>query len=231
MADIILVCPMCAKHVAVSEYVESGVSCPQCGRLLDRNTPVASSGTKPKLASMVGRGSLISDQIKPEEYVASELSQVRAPQVRHAHGLVHAEFMERLHYLLSWLVFLVLLGLLLYWQWKGQSDPQLLGYYKIARWVLAGGAWLAILIVAFQENWVQGTLNLLVPAYSVYYALNKLDYFYLRAVYFAILLMLAAEFYFLPDQTVFHLAQQALSHWTDSVRDLIRNTGRKITTT
>lgn len=230
MADVILVCPTCAKHVTVSEYVETSVPCPQCGRLLDRNTPLAHSGTKPKLASMDGRGSLISDKIKPEEYVAPEFTQPYAPKERHERGRVHSEFMEWLHYIFSWLLFLALTGLFLCWQWKGQSDPQLMVYYKGARWALAGGAWLAILIVAFQENWLQGTLNLLIPPYSVYFALNRVDYFYLRAFYFSVLFMLLAEFYFLPTQTLFHTTQDALGSWTEDIRNLIRNTGHKITT-
>lgn len=229
MADITLICPACAKHVTVSEYVETAVPCPQCGQMLDRNTPLANSA-KPKLASMSGRSSLISAQIKPEALGTPSATAVQTPSAHRKQGHDRHELRQWFHYIFSWLLFLSLLGGLILWQWKGQTDPQLLGYYKLARWLLAAGAWLAVLIPAFQENWLQGTLNLLVPAYSVYYALNKLDQFYLRAIYFAILFMLAAEFYFMPNQTVFHIAQDAIGHWTEGVRNLIRNTGHKITT-
>jgi hypothetical protein len=230
MADITLVCPACAKHVTISEYVEAAVPCPECGRMLDRNTPLAVS-QRPKLASMSGRSSLISATIKPEQPAPSSITAVQTPSQHRQQGRDQHERRQWIHNILSWVLFLGLLGGLLYWQWKGQTDPQLLGYYKSIRWVLAGGTWIAILVVAFQENWVQGTLNLLIPAYSVYYALNKLDQFYLRAVYFAVLFALGAEFYFLPKETVFHIAQEAIGRWIESIRDLIRNTGNKITKT
>ncbi len=230
MADLTLVCPACAKHVTISEYVEAAIPCPQCGRKLDRNTPLA-PGVKPKLASMTGRSSLISDKIRPEMVIAPAAEAVPPPSQLRARGREQHERRQWWHYLLSWLLFIGLLGGLLFWQWKGQTDAQVLGYYKALRWALAGGTWLAILVIAFQENWVQGTLNLLVPAYSVYYALNKLDQFYVRALYFAVLFALGAEFYFLPKETVFHIVQDALGRWVEGVRDLIRNTGNKITKT
>jgi len=230
MADITLVCPACAKHITISEYVEAAIPCPQCGRLLDRNTPLA-SGQRPKLASMSGRSSLISSTVRAEEPAVPSMTAAPTPSEHRKRGRDQHERRQWVHYILSWLLFLGLLGGLLCWQWKGQTDPQLLGYYKLARWIIAAGAWMAVLIPAFQENWLQGTLNLLIPAYSVYYALNKLDQFYLRAIYFAVLFMLAAEFYFMPNQTVFHMAQDAIGQWTEGVRNLIRNTGHKITTT
>jgi len=229
MADITLVCPTCAKHVTISEYVESGVACPQCGRVLDRNTPLA-SGPRPKLATMSGRTSLVSEKIKPEEPPPPPPLALPPPSKLRALGRKHSELQLFLVMALSWIVFAGLLGGLLYWEWKAQTMPQWLEYWKMARWVFAGIAWVVVLVPAFQEGWLQGTLNLLVPAYSVYYALNKLDYAVLRAIFFAVLFALGAEFYFLPNDTLFHIVQQSATRWSEGVRDLIRNTGHKMRT-
>jgi endogenous inhibitor of DNA gyrase (YacG/DUF329 family) len=230
MADITLVCPDCGKQVIVSEYVDVASPCPQCGRPLDKSSPHAAgaASAKPRLASMHGRDSLVvaghADEPAP---VFDQAAQ--QPAARRKRGRDLNTFQLWLHYVFSWLFFSALLGLCLYWQWKGLDDAQVMNSYKAARWWLAAGAWLAIVIPAFQDHWAQGVLNLLIPPYTIYYALNRLDHYYLRAFYTAVLLMLAAEFYFLPGQTVLHIAQDNISHWTAGVRKQISTAGHKIT--
>ena len=236
MADITLVCPGCGTHVSVSEYVDAATPCPQCGRSLDKHGAQApatggieiAKPDKPRLASMLGRDSLA--QPGHTEQPPPDFDRTTPqPAQRRQRGRNMSSLQLAMHYTFSWLFFIALLGLFIYWQWKGQGDAQILSSYKAARWWFAAGAWLAIIVAAFQDTWVQGVLCLLIPPYTIYYALNRLDHFYLRAFYFAVLLMLAAEFYFLPKQTVLHIAQDQFSSWTGGVRDTIRRTGHKIT--
>jgi endogenous inhibitor of DNA gyrase (YacG/DUF329 family) len=233
MADITLSCPGCGKQVTVSEYVDAATPCPQCGRPLDKNAARAGSAEhgqpdKPHLASMLGRDSLVdADRVAVAEPAFDTTA--RPPATRRKRGRDYSEFQLWLHYIFSWLCFLVLLGGFLYWQREGQHDAQIMNSYKAARWWLAAGAWLAVVIPAFQESWVQGLLNLLIPPYTLYYALNRLDHFYLRAFYIAVVLMLAAEFYFLPGHTVLHIAQDNIAQWTSGIRDQIRHAGHRLT--
>ncbi len=233
MADITLICSGCGKQVTVSEYVEATSPCPGCGLPLDKNGPRAASPLsvpqeKPQLASMLGRDSLVTAGHVEAPAPAFDPA-VQTVAARRKRGQNYSEFKMWLNYIFSWLFFLTLLGGLLYWQWQGQGDARIMGVYKATRWWLTGGAWLAVLIPAFQESWVQGVLNLLIPPYSIYYALNRLDHFYLRGFYVAVLLTLAAEFYFLPNQTVLHIAQDNIAQWTAGVRQQISHAGHKLT--
>ena len=230
MADITLVCPGCGQPVTLSEYVEVASPCPKCGHLLDPQAPRVASAKpdKPRLASMQGRDSLVSSG--HVEAPAPAFDRTVLPSVTRRKRSQNLSAVQLwLHYIFSWLFFLALLGGLLYWQWEGQHNPQVLSAYKAARWWLAAGAWLAIVIPAFQENWAQGVLSCLIPPYTIYYALNRLDHFYLRGFYVAVMLMLAAEFCFLPGQTVLHIAQDALAQWTSGVRNQISHAGHKLT--
>ena len=129
--------------------------------------------------------------------------------------------------LAAWLVFALLLGLLLGWQHAGRTDPRLLNAYLSARWLLVGATWLAVLGAAFADNKLQGLLCLFVPAYMIYFALNRLDYYLLRCLFFAVLCALAAEYYFFaPGDVLLELVQQQIQAWIQAGHRWITSLGR-----
>lgn len=227
MADVTLICAACGKNVKVSEFVEGPVTCPQCGQPLKKieHTPPPAQ-LRPQLASMAGRASLVSPEIPPELPTAAA-HPLGVPSRRRDHEAVRirTERYLRLHYLFAWFLFVVLLALLLAWQWQGLQNPHLLNAYLAARWWLALFAWLIVVLPAFLDSWLQGVLCLLVPPYSVYFALNRMDVFQLRAIFFAVVLALAAEYYFLPDRVLFNIVQEQMATWVVDVRSLIQHAG------
>ena len=225
MADTSLICAACGTKVTVSEYVTDPVFCPQCGKALEKNE-AHTDRARPKLASMQSRASLVSPAIPPELPSAAAVTPAVPNSRRQKHredGRVRVGRRLRLQAFFSWILFLVLLGLLLDWQWKGQTDERLLQSYLETRWGLVAVAWLIVLVRAFLDTWIQGAFCLMIPPYVVYYALNRMDEFYLRAIFFAVFLALAAEYYFLPSQTLVGIVQVRLAGFADSVHHLIQN--------
>jgi len=209
MADISLTCVACGTRLTVSEFVAGPMPCPQCGALMEK--PAKSEASRPHLAAPV-KGPLI-NSIKPmaELLAAQQRNRPKYDWQRVGPGLA-------VRLTTSWILFVTLLLALLAWQWWGLRDARYLNAYLNARWGLAVIAWLAALIPAFQDTWIQGILCLLVPPYTVYFAFNRLDYFALRAFYFAVVMALAAEFYFLPQQTLVGVVQAHSTEWVETVR-------------
>lgn len=226
MADITLICAACGKNFKVSEYAEESVTCPQCGQPVGRNVASAEAPPRLHLASMAGRASLVSPGITPDLPPAVPFAAPVSPSRSRLETRRH--YGERrlwLLYSFAWVLFFVMLGALLTWQWLALSDAYLMKLYLDSRWILAALAWLVVLLPAFGDTYLQGLLCLLIPPYAVYYALNRLDHFYLRAIFFAVALNLAAEYYFLPGETLFSILQaqiqEQLSQWAAEVRNFI----------
>ena len=231
MADVTRHC-VCGKDVVVSESAASPDFCPQCGRRMGQNPPHADA-SRLKLASMQNRASLVSAEVSPE--APPSAPGVRSVPASHRRedrqaGRFHAVLSLRLQSLFAWVLFLVLLAVLLHWQWQGRGDARLLKSYLAARWALAVGAWLVVLLPAFMDTWVQGTLCLLVPPYAVYYALNRLPQLHFRAIFFAVLLTLAAEYYLLPDQTLAGLIQMHVTAWGVDIHGFVHRAARTLGT-
>ncbi|TAN35971.1 MAG: hypothetical protein EPN23_09710 [Verrucomicrobia bacterium] len=209
MADITLTCSACGATLTASEFVDGSLPCPQCGMLLEK--PLKPEALRPHLAAPVERPAL--KLIRPA--AALLVAQQRTQSVR-TWARVGASLELRLA--AAWTLFVALLVVLLAWQWWGLRDARFLHLYLNARWGVAALTWLAVLIPAFQDTWLQGLLCLFVPPYTVYFALNRLDYFGLRSLYFAVLVALAAEFYFLPQQTLVGMVQRRCTEWAEAVR-------------
>jgi hypothetical protein len=221
MADINLTCLKCGITIAVSEYANGRVPCPHCGTMLDK-TPSKLGVLRPQLAHPDGRSVL-----------ATPAPTKLSPAPRHdSNQRARAALGPRLwlRVLLAWILFFGLLGALLAWQWKGQQDARYLQTYLNVRWWLFAAAWLAILVPAFLDSWLQGVLCLCVPPYTLYYGLDRLDYFIVRAFYFAVVFALGAEFYFLPGITLVGIVQTEVNDWIVSVRRLIEDAGRHVDT-
>jgi len=224
MADITIICPHCHAASQVSEYAASPVPCPFCGRLVDKPghcrpddlkvkpEPVGGPLNQPPGAGAVGA-------------VAVHAADLRESAVQRVRGPRSFRLLERI---LAWLVFLVATGVLIGWQYAGRRDAELLNTYYAVRWLPLGAIWVAVIIAAFADSKLQGFLCLGIPPYLLYFALNRMDSSMLRALFFAALLTLLAEYYFLPHGlTVLNLVQQQIAHWVQLGHDWIKSLGRE----
>ena len=221
MADINLTCIKCGKTITVSEFANGRVPCPACGAMLDK-TPTKLGMLRPQLATPENRPMLAT----PAPAVLT------VTQHRDARARGRTPSGPRLWWrvLAAWLLFAGLLAALLAWQWWGRQDVRYLNSYLTARWALVAAAWLAVLVPAFRDSRFQGVLCLCIPPYTLYYALNRLDYFVLRAIYFAVVFALGAEFYFMPDVTLVGIVQAQVNAWVSAVRGLIEHAARHLDT-
>lgn len=221
MADIKRTCTKCGMAVTVSEYAEERLPCPHCGMALGGKAPLKLGVVPPPLAIPETRPCLP----PPPAPAVLTVAQHRAAR---AHGRAPAGRQLWWRGLVGWIFFAGLLAALLAWQWQGQRDAHYLQAYLTARWGLVAVAWLAVLVAAFRDTWLQGVLCLCVPPYTFYYALNRLDYFTVRALYFAVVLALAAEFYFMPGTTLVGTVQTQINTWVVAIRELIERAGRHL---
>jgi len=196
------------------------VACPSCGRPVPKPDRLRPAGLQIKAASAGEPPPLIT---------VGAISATRFSDLRQRQETRRRQyrFSRRMEAVTAWLVFALLLGLLLGWQQASRSDPRLLQAYLTTRWLLIGATWLAVLGAAFADNKLQGLLCLFVPAYMIYFALNRMDYYLLRCLFFAALCALVAEFYFFPDQALLDLVQQQIQSWIQAGHRWITSLGRE----
>ena len=134
---------------------------------------------------------------------------------------------RRLDIFLAVCVFVITAGVLIGWQYRGHSDPELLNLYYSVRWLAIGAIWLAVLIAAFADSMLQGLLCLGIPPYQLFFALNRLDSPVLRSLFFAALLALVTEYFYIPlHLTVLDLVQQRIGIWIQAGHNWISSIGR-----
>ena len=183
MADIDIECPNCGTVTTISEIADaSDLKCRTCGQKLQKPPEQSIKGTD--------EGRLRFKD--PQQVAAQAEASVETPSVWRFHEHVSAIRQSRKkarfgYHLGSWALFVVvgaIMGLVRYTTLFPAAYRGVLHdygpYVVIAMHLL-------IVVQAFKDNMLQGTLCLLVPFYSFYYLLVLSDDFYLRALVMGLL--------------------------------------------
>ncbi|MFH0879395.1 MAG: hypothetical protein V2A34_06750 [Lentisphaerota bacterium] len=223
MADIKVKCAGCGTEFDVSEFASAEtLMCPNCTRHVDK--PEVDHGIKLKVkkhrhgerATLAGEPNL-SDVIKdaavgPSDTPASTIYDVHKirSQVKKGTGL--------------WglLVFVVLGGLLVGAQYYLKDYPQYLTHYLWTRTSILALVWLLVLVMAFEDSYLQGFLCLLLPFYIVYYSFARLELQLLRGAFAAVVLMLGMELYYVKNDSMLVTAQINVNKYILNVGNLIQ---------
>ena len=117
----------------------------------------------------------------------------------------------------------ILIGLL--YGFKVQKDQFPLDYYLWTRI----GAWalflVALLIQAFRDSPTTGWLTLALPPYTAYFALERVNLFWLRGMFIALCLTLVAELYWARYHSILLDAQRRVNTLIQGGHDALRDAG------
>lgn len=178
MADVRLKCAKCGKEVAVSEFARmDGLRC-SCGEALKKDDSLQSEVAKPKRSALI---------LKTQEQIEAAYGTPKDPgewrltqQANKNKGSERQPRNTRL--LLSWLVFVVLAGVMGYLRYAPNNlFPDLTHLLKQYGIFAFGALYVTIILSALKDTVFQGLLCL-IPLYPFYYILMVSDDFFLRAV-------------------------------------------------
>lgn len=114
-------------------------------------------------------------------------------------------------------VTLVFVGL----QWKFDTLGAFQNYYLWGRIALALGVYLMVALVAFQDSAGTGSMCLFLPPYTVMYTSSNIESNVLRGAFFAVLVGLCTEVYFIRDQALATAMGSSISGLIQNVDNLI----------
>jgi hypothetical protein len=224
VADIALMCSDCGKQTRVSEYAaKESLVCAFCGKPLNRQKVEKDGGQlrirhmeRSTPTTLSGR-----DTRADEQHDAASVA--TASQIKEVLGNVHKSRtkVKGPSRIWSWIAFLLVGGLLIGWQYHFKSDAEMMRYYGPVRNVLGGIVWLIVIIYAFDDNVTQGVLCLLLPFYILYFALVRLESYWLRGAFTGVFVALCAELYIVPQQALLIYAQNQVNLFIEVVSKLI----------
>jgi len=228
MADITVTCAKCGKENKVSEFVASkSVNCKSCGQPLEIQVQ-----TKQTRLQMRHIGDERGDSLR----TASKGTSARTGALPTSGGVssvlgdVHKAREKQKNPLAfwAWLAFLALTGLLVGAQYYiVVIDPQYTQYYMYGRLAIWGFIALLVLIVAFEDSTGQGLFCLFVPLYIVYYAFMRVEYYWLRGLFFAVVISMGSELYYMPQEAALTKAQVAVNKFIVGTADQMDRLSRE----
>lgn len=226
MPDILIQCPECSREYKVSEYASvDSMTCITCGAQLARpaEAPQCESDrlrlkghmTPPSLPG-VGLAPALPD-------VPDALAIAGGPVVCAApHVDVHlTDDVKDPPRWLAPLVGALVLGVLIGFQYFSSQLESYFTYYVWLRNGLALAGYGLVVLLAFQDHWGPGFLCLLIPPYSFMYTASSVESGILRGVFFGMVLVFAAEVYFLPDHAALLSAGEMVGGLIQNVDGLI----------
>jgi hypothetical protein len=231
MADILTKCRKCGRETKVSEYATAGaVMCPGCG------TPLEFQSAAPNQARLQVRRM---DRVERSDTLTGEVNERLTPQgeaISAAQRIATADIYEGVHKarqkirmplaIWNWIAFAALAGLLVGAQWYTTViDPAYFEFYFWGRFAVWGLITLLILMVAFEDSTSQGLLCLFAPLYILYYAAVRVEYYWLRGLFMAVVVGLGAELYYLEDDAALAQAQVYVNEFIGGVGKGIERIG------
>jgi len=218
MADITLHCAGCGRDNQFSEYtLPEHLLCAGCGNLL--RTDRKSTAHELRL-HRIQKGEKLSLQGTP--VVETRIQEGREPVVVRKPAL---RLPSAPSALVGAVIFLLLGGTMVGAQFLGQTHPAIMDLYLVARYVVLAVGCLLVIIEAFFNSQVQGFLVLLLPPYLLWYVLTCMESFWRQAVFFAVLLMLGMEMYFMRDQALITHTQAAVNDGIEWMGGQIKRAG------
>lgn len=225
MADIKTVCGECGVENTFSEYSkpESRI-CRQCGASLASENKVERK--KLQLRKMEEgedgkatlRGAADSKKTKLPEQPDSDTGPKKKDPARTRSN-------KPASFLLGIFTFIVVAAGLVGLQYAAQDDPKLMEIYRYVRLGALALAYLVVVVNAFIDGQISGFLALLLPPYTIYYALGKLDSFWSQGLFFAVVIMLAAEMYFMRGDALITHCNNYLQQQIDNVSQQLDKAG------
>jgi hypothetical protein len=225
MADINVTCAKCGHGQKVSEFVAQGaVSCTECGETLEIPTVDFRSGLKVRAADGPDRPYLTSaagparkkrrrsEELVPEGGTLEDVYRTR-------------EKPKGMKAFASWVVFFVVAAFLVWMQMLVRDNPSMLTTYNWVRGIIGGLVYLLVIVVAFEDHLWQGLLALVIPPYCLYYALIRLDAYFLRNIFLAVVVAFVAELRFIPDHALITYTQHGLENTIHSIEGMIQRAG------
>jgi hypothetical protein len=209
VADIVLKCRGCGKDNKVSEYASSeALVCAFCHHPLEVPAVETKSG-KLQMRRLEGqRAETLTGETKDfvaEEKVRRESAVAAAAVLGDVHKV--RETVKRPHAFWSYLTFLIVCGSLVGLQYMLKQRPDLMETYE---WVRIGfsalGATL-LLVVAFQDSTFQGLLCLFLLPYAIYYAVVRVETYWIQGIFMGVVIALCSELYFIPKEAFITKAQ------------------------
>lgn len=225
MADISVKCPGCGKEVKISEYVSaSSVMCPSCKREVSVPASARTSRLqvrRPKERDLETlKGEKVVDRLAVDATAATQAAQM-GNVLRDVHKA--REKVSGPHVIWAWVPFVVMAGGMIWWQHWMKGDPELIRVYG---WVRSGAlAFISLLVFvsAFEESLLQGSLSILLyPFYTSYYAFVRMEYYWLRGLFAAMMIVLLSELYFLRQYALLVAFQNGLNNMIETVSGLIQ---------
>ena len=229
MADIVLTCPECGRENKVSEYASPETRvCASCRHALQipeqekKSARLQMRRIENHQAETLTGGT--ADYIL-EEKVRRD-SAVAAAEVL---GGVHKvrEKVKRPHAFWGYLTFLIAAGILIGLQYLMKQRPDLIQTYEFARAGISAIGAILLLIVAFRDSTIQGLLCLFVLPYAIYYAVVRLESYWIRGVFMGVIIALCAELYFMSSQAFVARAQQNTAVFIENVGGLINQASER----
>lgn len=123
------------------------------------------------------------------------------------------------------MVFLFVTGLMVGYQWQAARFADFLPFYTWSRNIMVLVAFWLVVADAFQSGLLQAALCVFLPPYTIVYATSRLTSYILRGLFLAALVVLAAELYFIPEESVALALQGVLAGFIESVDGLILRAG------
>ena len=123
------------------------------------------------------------------------------------------------------LVFLVLTGLMVGFQWRFSTYSEHLTVYLWTRNILALSAFALVLADAFQCGIGYAALCIAFPPYLVVYAITRLTSYNLRGMVFAVLAAVCTEMFFIPEHSIVFAMHQGMEEFIKTVDAMIVRAG------
>jgi hypothetical protein len=229
MADINIACARCGTSTTISEYAAADTArCHDCGSPLALPTRARSSGLRirengthapqsltPSAAVAVAAPPVLSQGVGQEAESAAALAGVYRER----------EKPKSYHALAGWSIFLALLAALVLMQYAIAQGAPFLEPYRWVRGIGAAVVYLLVLLLAFEDALGHGLASLLFPPYALYYALTRVESFWVRGLFLAMFFGLAAELYFIRDESILVIAQNAVNEIIQGGEGAIQRAG------
>ena len=218
MADITIKCGKCGRDNTVSEYASVGaVSCASCGQTLE-----LPSGKK-------AQNRLQMRKLERDDGGVLGAGDPKNTQSKVAKGTVPVSgVLDDVHKtrqktktplaVWGWLLFLAFSGLLVGIEYfVTQVDQSFMQWYLMGRLGVWGFITLLVVIVAWEDSSGQGLMCIFVPFYIIYYAFIRVEYYWLRGLFLAVVVGMCAELYYLPKDAAFTRAQLSFNKFIVAV--------------
>jgi hypothetical protein len=227
MADLNLNCPSCGKTFTMSEFaLGAGLKCVYCGQPVSAPPRGAATGGLRVRASAGGSDPVpLTAAAAERENLDRAAAASAAPDETMARVYKAREKPRGSGALIGWVIFLGVFLALVSLQRAIQDGAAVLDAYNWFRGLLGAVVFLLVLVMAFEDAVGHGVAALLFPPYAIYYALVRIETYWVRSLFLALFLALFSELYFIREEAAILKAQQAFNRLIEGGEQMIQRAG------